>query len=564
MNTPDDTSCVNRLDDDGGTPVNLSTNDARLLDYKEYSTSNKRIKTMPAHSYPYRPSPTMLPSTFCKSMTYKKFQEQQLSGFDLQPATNNNTNNQSQCLVPKSNSFEVLHQCDVCLKVLSSRTNLRQHKLIHNNDKPFICKECGNGYTSAHGLRKHSLIHSGEKPHVCKICGLAFTDASNMRTHVLAHNKVKKFKCHLCEKSYTRLNMLKAHVLTHCGLNKFTCELCDKGFGTASNLKMHMNTHTREITHYCQVCNDTFTTAQRRDSHMLTHNESPNNKPNVCDTCGRGYMLSSGLKRHKREKHPDISTTEKSPADYSQTSVPLGNYSDDKQAMLNEYSAAPATPAMSEYNALTKVVWQKIYLEQVKRAMQQQPQVAKNVDLPREYSAPDEDEIRKFAKVPDHRIDEFTARVKEVVDDLSATSKCASNGIESATACKVDGSEHDDTTKQMKEIPAQHKEHKEVVEKYNPKIIEYSLGDDGVYEAKLSPDYRPRNGKLENLPAKIKVEPTSEAVANSDARCEVEEDRMLNDIKAEPVNDTDSVSSINEPHKDTTESPQSCQASNLP
>ena len=292
-------------DDEKHYPLNLTTTRSNHNPCDPDEPVIKRFKPLPLKSV-WKTVPTVLPSTFCKSMTYKKFQEQQLMNFEQQSSTEaNEINAHTSIIVATSNLAEIVHQCDICLKVLSSRTNLRQHKLIHNTDKPFICKECGNGYTSAHGLRKHSLIHSGIKPHVCNICGMAFTDASNMRTHVLAHSKVKKFKCHLCEKSYTRLNMLKAHVLTHSGLNKFTCEFCDKGFGTASNLKMHMNTHTREVTYICKECGDSFTTAQRRDTHMLSHDGSLN-KPYMCTFCAKGYMLSSGLKRHIREKHSDI------------------------------------------------------------------------------------------------------------------------------------------------------------------------------------------------------------------------------------------------------------------
>ncbi|KOB76745.1 Uncharacterized protein OBRU01_05211 [Operophtera brumata] len=86
------------------------------------------------------------------------------------------------------------HQCDVCGKVLSTKSNLKAHKVCHTDLRPFSCAdcpatfrdyhcECGKTFYTSSALKQHKVVHTGEKKYQCKICDRKFTQTSHLSRH---------------------------------------------------------------------------------------------------------------------------------------------------------------------------------------------------------------------------------------------------------------------------------------------------------------------------------------------------------------------------------------------
>jgi KRAB domain-containing zinc finger protein len=92
-------------------------------------------------------------------------------------------------------------------------------------------------------MRKHtSNIHFGAKNFKCDFCPKRFQFPSRLKDHLLIHNNEKQYKCSVCQATFNQ-NVLAIHMKTH-NSKLFECMFCGKKFTFLNNLKIHQKLHT--------------------------------------------------------------------------------------------------------------------------------------------------------------------------------------------------------------------------------------------------------------------------------------------------------------------------------
>ncbi|XP_062542269.1 zinc finger protein 728-like [Armigeres subalbatus] len=80
-----------------------------------------------------------------------------------------------------------------------------------------VSHECHVCHKSFSDLRQHMLLHDGEKPYKCDICSKAFFNASTLKTHYRVHSDENPFRCTTCTKVFDNARSLELHYRTHTG-----------------------------------------------------------------------------------------------------------------------------------------------------------------------------------------------------------------------------------------------------------------------------------------------------------------------------------------------------------
>ncbi|XP_023158901.1 zinc finger protein 479-like [Ceratitis capitata] len=137
--------------------------------------------------------------------------------------------------------------CEECGEGACTEAALREHMLTHTNDTPFICEVCEKGFKNQSRLRNHMEIHSSNK-HICSECGLQLNSRVTLNRHMLVHSDVMSHKCDYCGREFKRAKTLKAHLILHSGLRPYSCDFCDRTFANGANCRTHKKkSHPEEL-----------------------------------------------------------------------------------------------------------------------------------------------------------------------------------------------------------------------------------------------------------------------------------------------------------------------------
>ncbi|XP_074528551.1 uncharacterized protein LOC141791795 [Halichoeres trimaculatus] len=133
--------------------------------------------------------------------------------------------------------------------------------------KPFICSECGKGFTRRGDVGRHMFVHMKEKPFSCSECGKRFNQKAHLTTHMSVHSKEKPFICSECGKRLKYKSSLNTHMSVHSKEKPFSCSKCGKRFSLKGHLEKHLFVHSKEKLFSCSECETRF----KYKSSLTTH-----------------------------------------------------------------------------------------------------------------------------------------------------------------------------------------------------------------------------------------------------------------------------------------------------
>ena len=75
----------------------------------------------------------------------------------------------------KANRTLTTISCPTCLKVFASPSRLKQHSLVHSEERKHICPECGKKFKNKGNQHCHLLLNTKGKDFICSCCLQAAT-----------------------------------------------------------------------------------------------------------------------------------------------------------------------------------------------------------------------------------------------------------------------------------------------------------------------------------------------------------------------------------------------------
>ena len=212
--------------------------------------------------------------------------------------------------------------CYACLKTFKNKYLLADHMNTHDDNNPFYCETCNEGFTRRWTLEQHIELYHKEPAEVykCEECNINFSAQKNLKRHVKTKHSTnaEEFECKLCNRKFKRIDTLLKHETIEHNLRRdlaiipgindgkevFQCDICEKTYNQKFTLRRHIESkHAKTNIHQCNICGKSFKRKDVLQVHQQIHNITVNRI--VCEICLTEFPTKQQLREHRIETHKE-------------------------------------------------------------------------------------------------------------------------------------------------------------------------------------------------------------------------------------------------------------------
>ena len=218
------------------------------------------------------------------------------------------------CIKKRKPTTSARFECSICHRLLSSRSSLKRHNMLHTGEKPFKCTICDRTFTQPHHRQNHEMTHYvSMRDQNLMVSSSSFVklhgpggSVSSSVSSCSPENEVRMYKCHICWMTFVSVRSLRKHLTIHDTKRSFHCELCGMWFLKKDHLAYHVQAFHTPRRYCCQHCPKKYSRPEYLKRHMLQHtredtttNTTTGEIKYQCKFCPKVCCSLSGLTRHQ-------------------------------------------------------------------------------------------------------------------------------------------------------------------------------------------------------------------------------------------------------------------------